>query len=91
MRRIRGEPVEVWLRHGRPARFVWRGRLYVVLFVHDHRTGSPGPASPAAPGQDAPPAPEHWRVEATAQQADTAAIYELVHDLVTGAWTLSRG
>ena len=33
MRGIRGEPVEVWLRHGRPARFVWRGRMYTVMFV----------------------------------------------------------
>ena len=30
---IRGEPVEVWLRDGRPARFVWRGRMHTVMFV----------------------------------------------------------
>ena len=35
MRGIRGEPVEVWLRDGRPARFVWRGRMYTVMFVLD--------------------------------------------------------
>ena len=38
MRPIRGEPVEVWQRHGKPARFVWRGRIYTVLFVRDRRT-----------------------------------------------------
>jgi Family of unknown function (DUF6504) len=55
MRRIRGEPVEVWLRHGRPARFVWRGRLYTVLFVHDRRvSGLPPPAGPPPAGP--PPA-----------------------------------
>jgi hypothetical protein len=37
MRVIRGEPVEVWLRDGRPARFVWRGRMYTVIFVVDRR------------------------------------------------------
>jgi hypothetical protein len=30
---MRGEPVYVWLRAGKPARFVWRGRLYTVLAV----------------------------------------------------------
>lgn len=37
MRVIRGEPVEVWLRDDRPARFVWRGRMYTVIFVVDRR------------------------------------------------------
>jgi Family of unknown function (DUF6504) len=87
MRRIRGEPVEVWLRHGRPARFVWRGRLYVVLFVLDRRGGRPGAAGSAG---EEPLSPEYWLVEATAQQATTAATFELCHDYETGRWTLSR-
>jgi len=37
MRGIRGEPVEVWLRNDRPARFVWRGRLHTVIFVLDRQ------------------------------------------------------
>jgi hypothetical protein len=37
MRVIRGEPVEVWLRDGRPVRFVWRGRMYTVMFVLERR------------------------------------------------------
>jgi hypothetical protein len=89
MRRIRGEPVEVWLRHGKPARFVWRGRLYIVLFVLDHRVGQPAPGS-ADPETADQPGPEFWLVEATAQQATTAATYELRHDQVSGRWSLSR-
>ena len=64
MRGIRGEPVEVWLRNGRPARFVWRGRMYTVMFVLDRQitpaatpadadadpAGSDPAASPAANG-----------------------------------------
>ena len=33
MSRVYGEPVDVWVRDGRAARFVWRGRLYPVLRV----------------------------------------------------------
>jgi hypothetical protein len=90
MRRIRGEPVEVWLRHGRPARFVWRGRLYVVLFVRDKRVTRSLPGTPAPDDGDPPPAQEYWLVEATAQQATTAATYELCQEVSTGRWTLSR-
>jgi hypothetical protein len=90
MRRIRGEPVEVWVRHGRPARFVWRGRLYVVLFVLDKRISRPLPGAPVPDGADPPPVQEYWLVEATAQQATTAATYELCHEMSTGRWTLSR-
>ena len=85
MRRIRGEPVEVWVRQGRPARFVWRGRLHTVLFVLDKRN-SPAPplTDPSDPGQ------EYWVVEATAQRAVAATTYELCHELSTDRWTLSR-
>jgi hypothetical protein len=88
MRRIRGEPVEVWLRHGKPARFVWRGRLYIVLFVLDHRAGRPLPGT--GEPEPADPAPEYWLVEATAQQATPAATFELRHDPASDRWTLSR-
>jgi hypothetical protein len=90
MRRIRGEPVEVWLRHGRPARFVWRGRLYTVLFVLDRRVSPPPqPSSPPEEGSQ-PAGQESWLVDATPQQAIAAARYELTHDLGTGRWTLAR-
>jgi hypothetical protein len=54
MRGIRGEPVEVWLRSGRPARFVWRGRMHTVIFVLERQVrpaataADPGPSGPAA-------------------------------------------
>jgi hypothetical protein len=54
MRGIRGEPVEVWLRSGRPARFVWRGRMHTVIFVLDRQVrpaataADPGPSAPAS-------------------------------------------
>jgi hypothetical protein len=69
MRVIRGEPVEVWLRDGRPVRFVWRGRMYTVMFVLERRllpaadravaepvVAAPDPAAPdLAPPDLAPP------------------------------------
>jgi len=91
MRPIRGEPVDVWLRHGRPARFVWRGRLYVVLFVLDRRLSGPQPPAPSSePGPEQAATHEHWLLEATAQQATAPARYELSHDLTADRWTLSR-
>ncbi len=53
MRVIRGEPVEVWLRDGRPVRFVWRGRMYTVMFVLDRRL-LPAPEPAAVPTDLAP-------------------------------------
>lgn len=85
MRGIRGEPVEVWLRHERPARFVWRGRMYTVIFVLDRRLApARPPAPPDAPGR------ECWRLEASPGRAIPVARYELCRDLATGRWTLSR-
>jgi Family of unknown function (DUF6504) len=93
MRPMRAEPVEVWLRHGRPARFVWRGRLYTVLFVLDHRAGPAQPAQPAPGregGRDLPQGHERWQVEATPLRAVAPARYELLHDLDADRWVLSR-
>ena len=59
MRGIRGEPVEVWLRSGRPARFVWRGRMHTVIFVLDRQVrpaampADPGPGGPSTSGTPA--------------------------------------
>jgi hypothetical protein len=58
MRANLGEPVEVWLRDGTPARFIWRGRRYTVMFVLDRHFVPAAPlASPDAPpvSPDAPP------------------------------------
>jgi hypothetical protein len=96
MRVIRGEPVEVWLRDGRPARFVWRGRMYTVMFVLERPLAlaaepeaglpqtPPDPADPASGGR------ECWRVEATPERTVPPATYELCYDLTSDRWSLSR-
>jgi hypothetical protein len=84
MRGIRGEPVEVWLRSDRPARFVWRGRMYTVIFVLERPTT---PDDPLAGGGDQC---ECWRVEATPERSVPPATYELCRDLASGRWLLSR-
>jgi hypothetical protein len=106
MRGIRGEPAGVWLRDGRPARFVWRGRMYTVMFVLG-RQQLPG-AAPADPAEAAEPtdqgvapgvAPadpgtggrECWRVEATPERTVPPTRFELCHDLTADSWSLTRG
>jgi Family of unknown function (DUF6504) len=107
MRGIGCEPVEVWLRDGRPERFVWRDRIYFVLFVRDTRTfprdepaietatDATAPAETAdresAEAGDVSPGREVWIVEATAQRSVPARSYELCHDLKSDRWSLSRG
>jgi hypothetical protein len=98
MRGIRGEPVEVWLRNGRPARFVWRGRMHTVIFVLDRHVrpaatpADPGPGGPATSGQETSgnEGSECWRVEATPGRSVPPATYELCLDLASGSWLLSR-
>ena len=68
MSRVYGEPVNVQARDdGRPARFVWRGRLYTVHAILEHwvinREWWQDPE--AEPGQ---PELEFWRVEASPGQ-----------------------
>jgi len=88
MNRVYGEPVHVQARDdGRPARFVWRRRLYTVRAVLEHwgisQEGMHDPRS--EPGQ---PDLEFWRVEAVPGQGTTAGIYELRREAATNAWTL---
>ncbi len=87
---IRGEPVDVWLRDGTPARFVWRGRRYTVMFVLDRQSR---PAeTPVIPAETAASTgSECWQVEATPERALPPATYELCHDLAADRWSLSRG
>ena len=97
MSRVYGEPVNVQARDdGRPARFVWRGRLYTVRAILEHWVinrewwqdpGASGPSG-AEPGQ---PELEFWRVEAAPGQGMAAGVYELRRDVATGAWTLRLG
>ena len=88
MRGIRGEPVEVWLRSERPARFVWRGRMYTVIFVLDRQVTPAGAADDTLTGDGE--GFECWRVEATPERSVPPATYELCRDLVSGRWLLSR-
>jgi hypothetical protein len=87
MRGIRDEPTDVWLRHGKPARFVWRGRMYTVLFVLDHRLT---PGQPVVPPDQPASSRECWLVEATPLRALPPNVYELCHDLPADRWQLSR-
>ena len=101
MRGIRGEPVEVWLRNERPARFVWRGRLHTVIFVLDRQVtavATPADVDPASGGpassgtaSSGTGGTECWRVEATPARSVPPATYELCRDLASGRWLLSRG
>jgi Family of unknown function (DUF6504) len=88
--RVYGEPVEVQPRNdGRPARFVWRGRLYTVRSVVEHwvvnrewwREPDPVPEQPEL---------EFWRVEAAATRGRPAGTYELRRDVAAGTWMLLR-
>lgn len=90
MARVYGEPVEVQARDdGRPARFVWRGRLYTVRSIIEHwtvnrewwREPDPVPAQPEL---------QFWRVEASAGQGLPPGTYELRRDVAAGTWTLRR-
>ena len=94
MNRVYGEPVNVQARDdGRPARFVWRGRLYTVRAILEHWVinrewwQDPGDSG-SEPGQ---PELEFWRVEASSGQGLAAGVYELRRELATGQWTLRRG
>jgi len=89
--RVYGEPIQVWTHDdGKPARFVWRGRLYTVLAVLEHsvvsrelwRKQSPDPAAPAER--------EFWRVQASPGRDASRGVYELRCDPAAGDWLLAR-
>jgi len=81
---VLGEPVEVSERNGRPMRFVWRGRMYTVLFVVDRRLTPAEPESGELAGR------EYWRVEATPGRLVPPAVYELCHDVAADRWSVSQ-
>jgi len=92
---VRSEPVEVWVIDGRPARFVWRERLYTVLSILERPTSEP------SPGLGAHSSGEHedaagssawrcWKVSASAGRNVPANIYRLCLDPSTGRWHLTR-
>ena len=95
MNRVYGESVQVQARvDGRPLRFVWRSRLYVVRAILEHWVinrewwRDPAGDQGTEPGQ---PELEFWRVEAAPGQGMTSRVYELRQDVATGAWTLRVG
>jgi hypothetical protein len=90
MSRVYGEPVDVQARDdGRPAGFVWWGRLYAVREVQEHwvvnrdwwRDFGPVPARLEL---------QFWRVEAAAGPGQPAGVYELRRDAGARTWTLRR-
>ncbi len=91
---VRSEPVDVWVIDGRPARFVWRERLYTVLSILERP-----PAQPAAHQQDAHEEQDRpggqvplrcWKVTASSGRNVPANIYRLCLDPSTGRWQLTR-
>jgi Family of unknown function (DUF6504) len=93
---VYGEPVQVRATDdGRPARFVWRARLYTVRAILEHwvvnREWWRDPqAEPGEPGERGQPELEFWRVEAASGTGMTAGVYELRRELPTDNWTLRR-
>lgn len=86
MGRSYGVPVSVCELDGRPVRFTWEGRLFVVRRVLDHWV-SPGadrePAVRCRPRERA-----NWRVRVSSRAAP--GVYELQHDIDDGQWRLAR-
>jgi hypothetical protein len=90
MGRVYGEPAEVQARaDGRPARFVWRGRLYTVRSIVEHWIVNREWWTESTP-ELAQPELEFWRVEAAAGQGFPQGTYELRRDVASDSWTLRR-
>ncbi|MBO0775075.1 MAG: nucleotidyltransferase [Actinobacteria bacterium] len=87
---VYGEPVDVWVRAGRPARFVWRGRLYLVLSVTEHWVVSRAWWQRQGLLPSAPAEREYWWVAASPDPRVAPARYELMRDAGTRGWLLAR-
>jgi uncharacterized protein DUF6504 len=90
--RVYGDPIEVWTDDdGRPARFVWRGRLFTVLAVLEHREISHEWWRRKGPGDPGPQAGrEFWRVQAAPGKDAPRGLFELRCDPAAGDWLLAR-
>lgn len=92
---VRSEPADVWLIDGRPARFVWRERLYTVLSILERPPAEPAAHQQGAHDEDADRERRQvawrcWKVTASAGRNVPANIYRLCQDPVTGRWLLTR-
>ncbi len=90
---VRSEPAEVWLNDGRPARFVWRGRLYTVIAMLERPAVDAAAAADAAEvqaGRRPRPRWRCWRVTASPGKNVPADAYRLCHDAEADRWRLSR-
>jgi hypothetical protein len=65
--RMYGEPIDVTAEDGKPIRFVWRGRLYIVRGELEHWVISREWWQRNDPDTDVPPEREFWRVEASSR------------------------
>jgi hypothetical protein len=92
--------VEVWLINGRPARFVWRERLFTVLSILEGPPAEPAaPARPDGPHEPGESSKGHqagstvlrcWRVTAAAVRNIPPSSFQLCHDPAADRWLLTR-
>ncbi|NYE46269.1 hypothetical protein HDA32_001389 [Spinactinospora alkalitolerans] len=81
-----GTPITVWEQDGRPVRFMWEGRIYVVRRILDHWVTVRSDFSPEA--GSGRPRRRFWRVQVGPEPG--ADVYELRYDSVGEQWLLSR-
>jgi Family of unknown function (DUF6504) len=91
---VRSEPADVWVIDGRPARFVWRERLYTVLSILERPPPQPAAAQRAG-HEDNDSEAGHaewrcWKVTASSGRNVPANIYRLCQDPATRRWLLTR-
>ncbi len=85
---MRPEPAEVQAHDGRPARFVWRGRLYTVISVVE-RPGERAGAT-VVEAEDRPTEWRCWLVTASPGRNVPAVVFRLCQDPATDRWLLTR-
>lgn len=89
MGRVYGDPVQVTTTEdGRPTRFIWRGRVYVVLRVLEHWVTTRDWWREENPEAENTGEREFWRVEARLD--DEIGVYELRFDTTGRDWMLAR-
>ena len=85
----------MWLIDGRPARFVWRERLYTVLSILERPSAQPAEHTQAGHEEErdqanAVAAWRCWKVAASVGRNVPANIYRLCQDAATSRWLLTR-